>query len=141
MPGLSSQRMAQLVEEAATPGISITVKAIIVTFFVGWNLHILFASLGPECLGWLGVQQTEICACFGDLVAMCLYCMLATLLRMQVSRSGEGAGQQGCWLLRSERRSTVPREAAPAASPPLCIRSGTSMTRARWLTPFSRLAP
>lgn len=73
-----------LEQEVPTLQMRFTVKAIIVTFFVGWNLHTLFSSVGPECLGWLGVQQTEICACFSDLVAKCLYCTLATLLRVQV---------------------------------------------------------
>ena len=63
-----------------------TARAALLSFFIGWNLHTLFSSLGPEALKLINVHQTEIGACLSDLVAKILYCSVATYLRVQVGQ-------------------------------------------------------
>ena len=79
-----------MIKEAPTPHIKTMVKVTMVVFFIGWNLHTIFASIGPEILNWLNSLQMEIGSCFSDLVAKCLFCICVTYLRVKVGTGGLG---------------------------------------------------
>lgn len=61
-----------------------TVKVIIGVFFLGWNMHTVFSSVGPDMTNWLDPAPCEIGAVFSDIVAKVAFCFLALVLRVQV---------------------------------------------------------
>ena len=67
------------------------VKILILVFFVGWNLHKLFSTIGPECLNKINAYQYEIGATFSDLVAKLLFCLLVNYYRVQVRCTADAA--------------------------------------------------
>ena len=61
-----------------------TVKHLMLIFFIGWNIHTVQATIGPDVYNGINTLTTEIVACFGDMVAKCLFCFIATRFRVQV---------------------------------------------------------
>ena len=60
------------------------VKIMVFVFFIGWNMHTLFSTIGPEALNKINMAQYEIAAIFSDLVAKVTFCFLASILRVKV---------------------------------------------------------
>ena len=79
--------------EVPTKEMRVTILALHIIYHVGWNIHTVQASVGPDCLGILNFLSTQIFACFGDLVAKVAFCAVVTALRIQVC--GGGGGGQG----------------------------------------------
>ena len=61
-----------------------TVLALHIIYHIGWNIHTVQASVGPDALNGLNFLATQIFACFGDMVAKVAFCAVVTVLRMQV---------------------------------------------------------
>ena len=71
-------------KEVPTKGMQRTILALHIIYHIGWNIHTVQASIGPDCLGALGFIATQIFACFGDLVAKVGFCAVVTFLRLQL---------------------------------------------------------
>ena len=67
-------------------------------FFIGWNIHTVQATIGPDVYDGVNTLTTEIIACFGDMVAKCLFCLVATILRIQVSGSWPHGLYWSAWI-------------------------------------------
>ena len=76
--------------EVPTKEMRVTILALHIIYHVGWNIHTVQASVGPDCLGILNFLSTQIFACFGDLVAKVAFCAVVTALRIQVCGGEEG---------------------------------------------------
>ena len=71
-------------KEVPTKAMQYTILALHIIYHVGWNIHTVQASVGPDCLNGLNFLSTQIFACFGDLVAKVAFCFVVTVLRVQV---------------------------------------------------------
>ena len=76
--------------EVPTKEMRVTILALHIIYHIGWNIHTVQASVGPDCLGILNFLSTQIFACFGDLVAKVAFCAVVTALRIQVCGGEEG---------------------------------------------------
>ena len=73
-----------------------TIKYLHLIFHIGWNIHTVQATIGPDEYNAVNTLTTEIIACFGDMVAKCLFCFVVTLLRMQVCKCVNMSESSSC---------------------------------------------